>query len=250
MDSNNKKQWPVKLLAILIILIAFIALFGITLARYVMEKSEQGVVASDDFYFYSDLLKDASEKAEYYIDPAKNTFQIKLMNYADALRITQKNINFTVSVENGSAEPASGTFNGSNKTESFVTITPVDNAEDIKVTVTSTAPYEKTISAVFHRIPGNQYKVEDAPGNRAAVLTMTCIDDPKSISITLPAGVIPDEADGRVAKGDGDNTYQFQSPGHGIFSLVLLKSNTSVNLSENGVFADSINLTKNNPVNE
>lgn len=241
MDTNNNKQWPVKPLAILIILIAIFSLSGITLARYVMEKREQGIVEADDFYFTSDLLKAPSANAKYYIDPKDTTFQITLMNFSDAFRITEKDINYTVEVENGTANPTSGMLTGKSAQSAAIMITP-DNSGDVTVTVTSTSPYEKSLSAVFHRSLGNQYEVEDISGHRAAVLTMTCIDDGKAIKIILPSGVIPDESDHRVTKADGANTYSFASPGMGVYSLVLLKEDLSVELSGEGAFGDEINI--------
>ena len=73
----------------------------------------------------------------------------------------------------------------------------------------SVFPYKKTLTGVFKRQLGNQYVVEDESGRNAAVLTMVCADGEKDITVTLPSGVIPDEADIRVT-GYKDNKCTFQ----------------------------------------
>ena len=99
--------------------------------------------------------------------------------------------------------------------------------EEIKVVAESESPYKKTLTGVFKRQLGNQYVVEDEAGHIAAVLTMVCGDGEKDIRITLPSGVIPDEADIRI-KDYKDDQCTFRSPGYGIYSLVLLKSEDDI----------------------
>ena len=85
--------------------------------------------------------------------------------------------------------------------------------------------------------------VEDEAGHIAAVLTMVCGDGEKDIRITLPSGVIPDEADIRI-KDYKDDQCTFRSPGYGIYSLVLLKSEDDIIVSGQGSFADAIDLSR------
>ena len=85
--------------------------------------------------------------------------------------------------------------------------------------------------------------MEDESGRYAAVLTMVCADGEKDITVTLPSGVIPDEADIRVT-GYKDNKCTFHSPGYGIYSLVLLKSEADIGLSGKDSFADAIDLSQ------
>ena len=115
--------------------------------------------------------------------------------------------------------------------------------EEIRVVAESVFPYKKTLTGVFKRQLGNQYVVEDESGRNAAVLTMVCADGEKDITVTLPSGVIPDEADIRVT-GYKDNKCTFHSPGYGIYSLVLLKSEADIGLSGKDSFADAIDLSQ------
>lgn len=75
-------------------------------------------------------------------------------------------------------------------------------------------PYKKTLQVYLKGSWSNQYVVEDESGRNAAVLTMVCADGEKDITVTLPSGVIPDEADIR-ATGYKDNKCTFIRPDTG-----------------------------------
>ena len=251
MKTEKKKQHIRFPLLILVLTGTVLAATGITAARYLMEKNREGIVEAVDFYFTSDLLKEEQEHALYFIDPESKSFQIKLHNFADSLRITPGPVDYKVTVlpDGGSSVPASGKLSstdGSQVTETLA-ITPDSKASAITITAESTSPYTKVLKATFKRDLGNQYIVSDEAENRAATLTMVCADSAKPITLNLPDGVIPDATDGRVTSFT-DNTAVFQSPGEGVYSLILLKSNASKvlktsNGSSEGKFADTITIT-------
>ena len=54
--------------------LALLAGAGVTAARYVMQNRQSGVMTAEEFYFTSDLLREPSETALYYIDPKAETF--------------------------------------------------------------------------------------------------------------------------------------------------------------------------------
>ena len=145
-----------------------------------------------------------------------------------------------------------GTIKAGEKSTVPISVIPADKPEggggtveleEIRVVAESVFPYKKTLTGVFKRQLGNQYVVEDESGRNAAVLTMVCADGEKDITVTLPSGVIPDEADIRVT-GYKDNKCTFHSPGYGIYSLVLLKSEADIGLSGKDSFADAIDLSQ------
>lgn len=254
MKTEKEKQHIRFPLLILALAGTVLAATGITAARYLMEKNREGIVEAEDFYFTSDLLKENQEHAMYFIDPESKSFRIKLHNFADSLRITPGSVDYKVTVltAGSSSEPSYGTLSstdGSQVTETLI-ITPDSNApaaSDITVTAESTSPYAKVLNATFKRECGNQYIVSDEAGNRAATLTMVCADSAKEITLNLPDGVIPDATDGRVSSFT-DKTAVFQSPGEGVYSLILLKSSASKVLktsegSSEGKFADTITIT-------
>ncbi len=239
-----KKKKPRVVLFGGFLLLILLACAGVTAARYMMKNSQSGVVAAKEFYFTSDLLRESEKAAIYYIDPKAETFSIRLFNYADPQRTAPDQIAYSVEAENGVAEvtPASGTLPGGAQNEAVITVTPAAGSqEDITVTATSKAPYQKTLQAIFRRSLGNRYTVSDQPGNTAAVLTMTCADSGGNVAIALPSGVIADQADSRIAYANG-TSYMFAAPGSGVYSVVLLKTDTGKDLSGSGQFANTIDI--------
>ena len=233
-----------------------LSLAGIAAARYMKQESQSGVVEAQTFYFTSDLLKEDGGTAAYFIDPMAQSFTIELYNFADSERVTSADITYRVSVTGGTVEGGDtgiqGTIKAGEKSTVPISVIPADKPEggggtgeleDIRVVAESVFPYKKTLTGVFKRQLGNQYVVEDESGRNAAVLTMVCADGEKDITVTLPSGVIPDEADIRVT-GYKDNKCTFHSPGYGIYSLVLLKSEADIGLSGKDSFADAIDLSQ------
>lgn len=244
--QNKHALIPAPVILAAVILLCFA---GITSARYVLQKENSTVAEAEEFYFESDFLKEESEKAVYYMDPETTEFTIQLFNYADSKRITAGKIQYEITVDGGTCVKGqnSGSFGGSSAETAKIQIAPDDSANaerTITVTAQSTSPYSKTLKAEFIMKFGNQFTIEDTAGNRAASLTMICADAGKTIAIHLPEGVIPDGADDRVTYDSNTRTCGFQSEGHGIYSLVLLKKDKDKVLTgqENGIFADSITI--------
>ena len=231
-------------IAVLLILTetAVLIFGGYTAARYVLQKTEKTVAEASEFYFTSDLLRETpKELPNYYVDPQNKDFQIALYNSVDSLRVTSADIEYEVVVQNGKAEKVKGTIRGGKANTENIRIIPGEGEERVTVTVKTTQPYSKSLSATFTLALGNQYSIEDEAGNIAAVLTMNCTDDSKAVKLSLPDGIIPDNTDKRVSKTE--DGYTFQSSGHEIYSLVLLKSNSDKNMSKaSESFADSINI--------
>lgn len=242
-DRRKKKRLPGILILLVLTEIIVLVFAGYTAARYVLQKKEMTVAEASEFYFTSDLLRETTgDVPVYYIDPQNADFQIKLYNSADSQRVTSAEIEYTVEVTNGAADKTNGTIKGGIAGASPITVTPDKDAKEaVEVTVTTTKPYARTLSAAFTLALGNQYSIEDAEGNIAAVLTMNCTDDAKTVKLSLPEGVIPDNTNDRVEKEGED--YRFQSSGHEVYSIVLLKKDSGMNLSKSFIpFADEINI--------
>lgn len=249
-QSNLDEQKRHRRFLVLILLAAVVLLSfaGVTVARYVTQQTHSGVAEAKSFYFTSDLLcevsqPDAAAMPVYYIDPQAVKFEINLFNWADSKRVTSDEISYTVDIAGGTAVH-SGIIAGGIKNNSVILVSPNSGSNEITVTVSSDKPYKKTLVGKFKLAQGNKYNVEDKPGNTAAVLTITCTDGEKDITIKLPDGVIPDATDDRVRAADGGG-YIFHSPGKGVYSVVLLKSDVNQNLSESdGEFAGDIQVIK------
>ena len=67
-----------------------------------------------------------------------------------------------------------------------------------KVTATTTAPYKKTLEAIFV-ISNNDnniyYEVSDSAGSTVLYLTVTSNDYNGNVNITFPSGLLPDSTD-------------------------------------------------------
>lgn len=231
--THGRRKQKMGLFILLIAAVCGISLAGVTAARYVLSRdSGSAVVQPDSFYFSSDLL--AEDGPQYTIDPQLESFAVTLFNGADDKRVNAADISYTVTVTNGSADAADGTIKGGTQSSAILTITPDPSQAEVTVTVTSSSPYSKTLTGIFMRKTGALYTVEDQAGNRAAVLNITVIDPKQTVTVTLPAGVIPDATDGRVTKKT-ENSYQFQPAGAGAYSLVLLKTDPGTQLTEKQV---------------
>lgn len=231
--TRGRRKQKIGLFVLLIAAVCGISLAGVTAARYVLSlDSGSAVVQPDSFYFSSDLL--AEDGPQYTIDPQLESFEIKLFNGADDKRVNAADISYTVTVTNGSADPAGGTIKGGTQDSATLTITPDTSKAEVTVTVTSSSPYSKTLTGTFVRKTDALYTVEDGEGDRAAVLNITVTDAAQTVTVTLPAGVIPDATDDRVTKKT-ENSYQFTPAGAGAYSLVLLKTDPGTQLTEKQV---------------
>lgn len=232
-----------KLLLLLVLIAAAVVLARGISARYVLQEKKAGVAVAKEFYFTSDLLGEGTDNT-YTIDAGTESFDIKLFNYEDKLRVTADTIKYKVEVTGGTVDNTAKasitdelqTLAGGGGNEAVITVKP-DRTVPVVVTATSTSPYKKVLTATFNLASGNQYTVEDKEGNTAAVLTITCTDIKDSVvgkafTIELPAGVIPDATDSRVTKIADDNTYTFTVGENGMYSLVLLKKDKKLNLNQ------------------
>lgn len=238
-DKNKVKRVSLPMLVVSIVLL----IVGIAAAGYIMSNRQSGIIAAKNFYFSSDLLKEDSESAVYYLDNQTDSFVIKLYNYEDPKRRTQADIGYKITVVGGDTDHSStGTLTAGEAGEASITVKPT--AKSITVTAQATSPYKKTIKAVFSMESGKRFTVDDAQGKTAAVLTMVCTDysaAAKTVDLTLPSGVIPDDTDSNISKSGSGYTYTF--PKNGVYSLVLLKSDkTKILKKDGGSFNDKITL--------
>lgn len=249
-----------KLLLLLVLIAAAVVLARGISARYVLQKKEAGVAVAKEFYFTSDLLGEGTDNT-YTIDAGTESFDIKLFNYEDKLRVTADAIKYevvvaggtVVSTTNGSSAGKSETLAGGSENEAVITVEP-DRTAPVVVTATSTSPYKKVLKATFNLASGNQYTIEDKAGNTAAVLTITCTDIKDSVvgkafTIKLPAGVIPDATDSRVTLGQDANTYTFTVGKNGLYSLVLLKKDKKLNLNQDAKALEGVTISVPTPSN-
>ena|GEM_PF-1108280 len=191
------------------------------------QRQSSQAAEPQNFFFASDLLQADSASALYYIDPMTNSFTIQLYNYepANSLRYTTADIEYSVEVTGGTTSSATRSLKGKQASLVTLEITPTSKEKTVEVKVSATKPYKKTLSAKFVLAKGNQYSITDNIGNKAAVLTIISTDSGGEIELTLPADLIADPTDSRLVKKN--TLLYFNSPGSGIYSLVLLKNDTN-----------------------
>lgn len=224
-----KKKFPIQGFGIAffsLLLILGVLAIRTTAGRYLIQRQSSQAAEPQNFFFASDLLQADSASALYYIDPMTNSFTIQLYNYepANSLRHATADIQYSIEVTGGTASPTTGFLSGEKASLVTLEITPTDK-ETVKVTVNAAEPYKKTLKAQFVFAKGNQYSITDNIGNKAAVLTIISTDSGGEIELTLPADLIADPTDSRLVKKN--TLLYFNSPGSGIYSLVLLKNDTN-----------------------
>lgn len=101
----QKKRWrkkrilPVWLLLLLVLLTT--GGIGTAVAKYIQSTTGQTLVKAPEFYFTSDLL--STENPHYVLNSAVDHVTFTLRNSADALRVSQVDIGYEVSVDNGAS---------------------------------------------------------------------------------------------------------------------------------------------------
>ena len=97
LDKWSLRRIPV--FAILCFVLLGLALWAVgdgVYAKYVKKNDTTGGVKAKAFYFQSDLLTE--ETAVYNLSSDTTSVNFTLQNFADALRVTEDNINYTVTV--------------------------------------------------------------------------------------------------------------------------------------------------------
>lgn len=240
----KKKKFPIQgygIAFISLLLIIGVLAIRTTAGRYLIQRQSSQAAEPQNFFFASDLLQ--ADSALYYIDPKTSSFAIQLYNYEpdNSLRHTTADIQYSIEVTGGTASPTTGFLSGEKASLVTLEITPTDK-ETVKVTVNAAEPYKKTLKAQFVFAKGNQYSITDNIGNKAAVLTMIRTDSGGRIELTLPAGIIADPTDSRLEKTN--SSLYFNSPASGIYSLVLLKNDPSLNWTQPETeFANKIDIS-------
>ena len=138
-------------------LLAVLALGGGLMAKYVKENRQQAEMTAAQFHISSDYLEETEKNAKYSITDWKDGFDILLYNYEkeNIAQISECEISYDVTVGNGWTVTDDG--NGkltvdSNKKAVALHLNPGASArkdDKVTVTVTTTAPYTKTLSAEF-----------------------------------------------------------------------------------------------------
>lgn len=194
------------MLIVLLTMILIGSLAGI-LAKYIENQTRTDDTASPDFYFTSTFL--TREGSSYTLTPDTDSLEIPVCNYADHLRITGEDIDYTYTVTKGDTEvkKGSGTLTATgNATTENISLTGM-TAGTYDVIVKATHPFAATLKGTFV-IPKEsqdiQYSVNDQEGSPYVLLTVWTDNYDGKVQVSWPAGVIPDSTDTKL---EGVNTY-------------------------------------------
>lgn len=180
MSEHGKRMVKIAVIICLVFVAAVPA--GIhTYSRYVQQKKLAGATAvPQEFYFTGDVLKE--EGGTYTIYDWTAGIPVTVNNFADSMRFSKTEIQYTVICEKGACSidggsklhEASGTLKGGAAHTGNITIWPDQGEKSVTVTATSEAPYKKTLKAKFLLQDSSDllYAIEDSSGEATAELTI------------------------------------------------------------------------------
>lgn len=224
MKKIQLKRWRMPL--ILALLVAVLLSGSYTLAKYISVNSEQSVVSPSDFYFESDLL--SVEGATYTVNG--DTISFELYNYADSLRASTVDIQYTVTVTSQANQ--NGTITVAGK-EATVTYTGL-SAGTYTVTATSTAPFAKTLTATFTLVqaPGFSSTYKD-DGNVVYLYVTTDDSFSGTLNVSWPANLVPDNTNPKVSSVTSTSLKIAEAQPNSVYTLVFFKTDSSVAYNTN-----------------
>ena len=173
-------------------------------ARYIHQEKESENLEAKSFYFTSDWL-DKTEKT-YTLSPGTTEVTIKLKNYADELRWSDTDIEYSYSVKKKTTEVDKGTGkiiqNKNSGSSSEIQLSNL-TAGKYEVVVNAESPYTETLKGIFV-IPEESdeivYSVSDSSGSPYAILTVSVKNYDGKIKISWSDGVIPDNTQENFAE--------------------------------------------------
>ena len=195
-----------------VLLLAALTLTGVVLAKYINKRSDDVPVYAASFYFESNYL--TANNQHYSIGAGKTGFTLELRNFENALRVSEVDCTYYVTVTAdsntvtiGGVNTKTATYTVAKGTTPVTTEVKVGGLEDgktyhISVTAIGGAKnssgdveegYQKTLSATFtvgEDVSG-AYMYVDSSDPSMVVLTVWTKKANGDATVTFPAGLIP-----------------------------------------------------------
>ena len=186
-------------LLLILVSVAILATFSGVYAKYVKTlHKQQGLVTSQVMYFESDYL--SAEGAEYTISGESVTFELR--NYPDALRVSELEVTYEVSVTGGATikingtAAATGTLAANSKQTDTVEISSLQRGKTYTVTATGKNGFVRTLSATFTVQAAETQVFKRVEQTEHYVLLTVWTQDVRGTAIIQPpASLIPDNTD-------------------------------------------------------
>lgn len=240
----------------LLVIVLLVALVGGVSAKYIHSNNGRNVIATKEFYFTSNLLKE--DGAEYTLNSTADSISFTLGNNFDQLRYAQEDIHFALSVEHvtfvtGDAEPiinkTSGTLTTGSVSVDVVTLSNLSPGETYKVTAVGKTGdqnnpaegYKQTLEATFTVSAGNSnvYKHLDTSNDAYVLLTVWTENISGDVTIAMNGtdvlsnmdGLIPDSTDTVLRSVNNYNTGEDKYTAVAVGTPIVDKDNFKNNYS-------------------
>lgn len=233
--EKKRKPFPLASKIGLLILALLLVFNGYTLAKYLTESHEENLYIARAFYFESDLLAAPASNGtypSYTLRSGADSITVTLKNYPDELRVSEVDIDYTVTLTKAGAntpvDVKTGTLTISEKEEqvSFDALEPGDYC----LTAVSDGPYSATLKADFTVVGVDEtyrFYVSDAAGSPVLYLTITSEDFEGTVNIGWPSGVLPDNTD-TILSGASGNGFRVALKPDSEYTFPFFKKNPAV----------------------
>ena len=209
---------------------------GDVAAKYITARPEpQNLVLAEKFHFSSNYLTDEATAPEIRVNAGTGSVDIELYNYDDLLRVSELDIDYTLTVSevtkaDGSAaeaavvsaatiSPASGTLSAGPTTQTAtVTLSGLQNGYNYTVTAVGRNRYVKTLSAVFKvdPTPAKVYMYLDTSNGNYVNLYVWTVGEIKGTATIhytpwkyYPNGIDPVMTLWTISGGSGTDSWSF-----------------------------------------
>ena len=207
--KKDKHQRNIKKIPIWPIIFIPLLVAGVTFAQYVSEKHNEAVFQTGSFYFESTVLKEENPPI-YEYEKGVNSISIDLNNFADELRNSELDINYTVSLTDSNGNTMTDMNGNTIADKTGVLPKNRKHTENIEfknlksgtytVTANATSPFQKTLKANFvitQKDDEIKYSVSDSIRSAILQLTISTQDYSGDIQINWPEGVSPNSSDSK-----------------------------------------------------
>lgn len=201
LSRKAKKKSAGATLAVLAVCFVLPAiLLGAVIGRYQHQLQSDGSVRAREFYFTSDFLDGGTHTLTPAPAPGTTQVSFTLGNHADELRFSEVDIAYEVTVtpvDGVSVEGGSGTLTQNEKSDATVIIKNLKPGVTYTIEATGTGGYQKALTATIEVLNTEPavYKYLDTTNHEYVLLTVWAQGYQGDVTITPPAGLIPDNTD-------------------------------------------------------
>ncbi len=221
----NRQRIIISVVAVLLSLCALTA--GMLVAKYFDRKTSDGLVKAKNFYFTSNLL----DGEKHTLAPGSTGVTFTLGNHEDGLRYSEVDIEYTVTLSDGTniKNVNTGTLTNGSVQDKPVTLKDLTPGKTYTVTAVGTGGYSKTLTATII-VPGTSpdlYYSADTSAGEYILLTVWNEGDKEGSATVIYTGV-PDNTDPTMVRWKTNGKNNVTVPAHGSVVLRFFGGTVSV----------------------